>query len=46
MEPPASAILKGGCSQKAMNIYVILNAAQLRYESQRLKKRDSSLYSE
>jgi hypothetical protein len=29
-----------------MNIHVILNGAQLRYESRRLKKRDSSLRSE
>ena len=34
------------CSQKTMNIYVILNGAQRSEESQRLQKRDSSLRSE
>jgi hypothetical protein len=31
------------CSQNTLIIHVILNGAQLRYESRRLKKRDSSL---
>ncbi|MDO9531433.1 MAG: hypothetical protein Q7O12_04805 [Deltaproteobacteria bacterium] len=34
------------CSQETLNIHVILNGAQLRYESRRLKNRDSSLRSE
>jgi hypothetical protein len=34
------------CSQKTLNIHVILNGAQRSEESRRLKKRDSSLRSE
>jgi hypothetical protein len=39
-------VLIRSCSQKTMNIHVILNGAELREASQGLKKRDSSRRSE
>ena len=38
--------MRRSCNQKTLNLHVILNGAELREESRRLQKRDSSLRSE